>query len=125
MSQKYIYYDSDGNILGFYTDDIHDTIPEPNIAITDEQWQDCLTNQGRRKVDVTTKQIVTCEPPAPTKKELLAQLDAEYQPQFQQLQQAWAAAQLDGNPALVAELQAEYQALKGEYQTKQEAIING
>jgi len=55
----------------------------------------------------------------------IEELDGEYQPQFQELQQAWAAAQLDGNTALVAELQAEYQALKVEYQTKREAILNG
>jgi len=122
----FAHYDQNGQILGFYTSDIHgDNIPTPNIEITYEQWQECLNNQGRRKVDVITKQIVTCEPPAPTKDQLLAQLDAEYAPQFQQLQQAWAAIQLDGNTALVNELQTEYQALKQEYQTKREAIING
>ena len=122
----YAHYDQNGQILGFYTSDIHgDNIPTPNIEITYEQWQECLNNQGRRKVDVITKQIVTCEPPAPTKDQLLAQLDAEYAPQFQQLQQAWAATQLDGNTSLVAELQAEYQTLKVEYQTAREAIING
>lgn len=104
MSQKYAHYDINGNILGFYADDIHNTIPEPNIAITDEQWQDCLANQGLRKVDVTTKQIVTCEPPAPTKDQLLTQLDTQYQTQFNELKLAWAAAQLDGNTSLVAEL---------------------
>ena len=61
----------------------------------------------------------------PTKDQLLAQLDAQYQPQFKSLQQAWAAAQLDGNTSLAAELQAEYQSLKVEYQTKLEAILNG
>jgi len=122
----YAHYDNQtGEILGFYTPDIHNNILTPNIEITDEQWQDCLANQGRRKVDVTTKRIIACEPPAPTKDQLLAQLDAEYAPQFQQLQQAWAAAQLDGNTVLVAELQAEYQASKVEYQTKREVIING
>jgi cellulose synthase/poly-beta-1,6-N-acetylglucosamine synthase-like glycosyltransferase len=122
----YAHYDNQtGEILGFYTSDIHDNIPTPNIEITYDQWQECLNNQGRRKIDVITKQIVACEPPAPTKDQLLAQLDAEYTPQFQQLQQAWAAAQLDGNTALVNELQTEYQVLKQEYQTKREAIING
>lgn len=122
----FAHYDQNGQILGFYTSDIHgDNIPTPNIEITYEQWQECLNNPGLRKIDVTTQQIVTCEPPAPTKDQLLAQLDAEYVPQFQQLQQAWAAAQLDGNTALVNELQTEYQALKQEYQTKREEIING
>ena len=122
----FAHYDQNGQILGFYTSDIHgDNIPTPSIEVTCEQWQECLNNQGRRKVDVITKQIVTCEPPAPTKDQLLAQLDAEYAPQFQQLQQSWAATQLDGNTSLVAELQAEYQTLKVEYQTAREAIING
>jgi len=122
----YAHYDNQtGQILGFYTPDIHgNNIPTPNIEITYDQWQDCLTNQGLRKIDVTTQQIIACEPPAPTKDQLLAQLDAQYQPQFQELQQAWAAAQLDGNTALVAELRAEYQALKVEYQTKREEILN-
>lgn len=65
------------------------------------------------------------QPPVPTKDQLLAQLDSKYQPQFQDLQQAWAAAQLDGNTTLAAELQAEYQALKAEYQTAREGILNG
>ena len=64
-------------------------------------------------------------PPPPTKNQLLAQLDAQYQYQFNELKLAWAAAQLDGNTTLANELQTEYQALKQEYQTKREAIING
>lgn len=122
----YAHYDNQtGQILGFYTPDIHgDNIPTPNIEITYEQWQECLENQGRRKVDVTTKQIVACEPPAPTKEELIAQLDAQYQPQFQELQQAWAAAQLDGNQTLADSIKADYASLKAEYQTKREAILS-
>jgi len=61
----------------------------------------------------------------PTKDQLLIQLDAQYQYQFNELKLAWVAAQLDGNTALVNELQTEYQALKQEYQTEREAIING
>jgi len=122
----YAHYDSQtGEILGFYKEDIHGVnIPQPTVPLTSDQWLDCIHNQGRRKIDVVTKQIVTCEPPPPTKDQLLAQLDAEYAPQFRQLQQAWAAAQLDGNTALVAELQAEYQTLKVEYQTAREEILN-
>lgn len=122
----YAHYDyQTGQILGFYTPDIHGSnITTPNIEITDEQWHDCLNNQGLRKVDVTIKQIVTCEPPAPTKDKLLTQLDTQYQTQFKELQQAWAAAQLDGNTAIAAELQDEYQALKQEYKTARKEILN-
>jgi len=55
----------------------------------------------------------------------LAVLDTEYQPQFQELQLAWAAASMDGNTELAAGIQQDYLALKTEYQTKKEAIING
>ena len=55
----------------------------------------------------------------------LAALDAEYQPQFQELQLAWAAASMDGNTDLAAGIQQDYLALKSKYQTKKEAIING
>jgi hypothetical protein len=59
MSQKYLNYDSTGNILGFYSDDVHSVIPTPNIKITNEQWQDCLSNPGRRKIE--NGKIVECE----------------------------------------------------------------
>jgi hypothetical protein len=72
MSQKYANYDTDGNIAGFYADDIHSVIPEPNISITDDEWQDCLQHQGRRKVDTIALKIIECSPPEPTTEELLA-----------------------------------------------------
>jgi hypothetical protein len=59
MSQKYLNYDSTGNILGFYSDDVHSVIPTPNTKITNEQWQDCLSNPGRRKIE--NGKIVECE----------------------------------------------------------------
>lgn len=122
----YAHYDNQtGRILGFYIPDIHgDNIPTPNIPLTYEQWQDCLTNQGLRKVDVTTKQIVTCEPPAPTKDQLLAQLDAEYQPQFAELSKALGLAILNDNQDIINDIKADYQLLKQEYQTKREEILN-
>lgn len=54
-----------------------------------------------------------------------AVLDAEFQPQFQALQLAWAAASLEGNNELVTAIQADYVALKAEYQSKREAMANG
>jgi len=42
---KYAHYIKEkGTIVGFYDDKIHKTIPEPNVAISDEEWQDCLKN---------------------------------------------------------------------------------
>jgi hypothetical protein len=40
---KHAHYDNDsGAILGFYADDVHETIPSPSLELTDEQWEDAL-----------------------------------------------------------------------------------
>lgn len=39
---KYLNFDSNGKILGFYDDEIHLNIPKPNAKITDEVWQEAL-----------------------------------------------------------------------------------
>jgi hypothetical protein len=40
----YAAYADNGEISGFYRDDIHTVIPENTIEITAEQWEDCLTS---------------------------------------------------------------------------------
>lgn len=66
-------------------------------------------------------------PPAKTPiiNELIASLDAEYQPQFDALTLAWAKAGMDGNTTLAASIKADKDALLAEYTTKREAIVNG
>jgi len=41
---KYAHIDSDNKLLGWYSDDVHSTIPTPNVVVTDEQWQTSLDN---------------------------------------------------------------------------------
>lgn len=42
----YAYYDPETRVVrGFYHSDIHPRIPEPNIELTYEEWQDALTGQ--------------------------------------------------------------------------------
>lgn len=38
----YAHIDTDNRLLGYYTDDLHSTIPTPNIELTHEQWLNCL-----------------------------------------------------------------------------------
>ena len=40
----------DGNniILGWYDSDIHDTIPTPNIQVTEEQWNNAINNNHNK-----------------------------------------------------------------------------
>ncbi len=71
--QYYTHYEENtGKILGFYADEIHgDKIPTPNIAITEKEWQDAVSNQQARKVNRETLKIVETLPPAPTRAECL------------------------------------------------------
>jgi hypothetical protein len=46
---KYAILDINGLPTAFYSDDIHDNIPTEAINITDEQWQECINNQGNRQ----------------------------------------------------------------------------
>ena len=41
---KYAHIDSNNKLLGWYSDDVHSTIPTPNVVVTDEQWQRSLDN---------------------------------------------------------------------------------
>lgn len=73
--QYYADYDVDGNLSGFYVDEIHgENIPEKAIPITEEEWQACLSEPGKYKVDNGTIREKTQEeldeeaaniPPAP------------------------------------------------------------
>ena len=54
---KYVKYDiNTGKILGYYSKEIHDTIPENTIEITDEQWRNALKNSYNH-IDITTKEM--------------------------------------------------------------------
>lgn len=33
----------DNKLMGWYSDDIHDIIPTPNIEVTEKQWQEALS----------------------------------------------------------------------------------
>jgi len=43
---KYAHIDlNTSKLLGWYSTDVHDVIPEPNVEVTDEQWQIALDNE--------------------------------------------------------------------------------
>lgn len=44
----YATYDSNGDYTGFYTKEIHgDSIPTPNIELSEEQWSEAQSNRCR------------------------------------------------------------------------------
>ena len=122
-------YDSTtGEIKGFYPDDIgYASIPEPYIEIDETTHQDCMNNQGSRKVDLTTLSVASYTPAAvvPTKTELLAALDLEYETNCSDLASALVKTQLTSNTTLEADLKTEYATLVSDYTTERAVIVNG
>ena len=46
---KYCHYEKEsGKILGYYDKEIHEKIPEPNIELTEEQWQKAINNNHNK-----------------------------------------------------------------------------
>ena len=108
-----------GEILGFYTSDIHDVIPSPNIELTREQWFAALGGGWMVKDGALAEK----PPHEPTAAEQVGALTAEYEPRFKELREARVAVQAAGyGDAAVAEIDAEYQALMSEFNAKMEAI---
>lgn len=79
---------------------------------------------------VTTEQLIAAFPnyndgPIKTQTEKLQYLDAEYEPQFTALTQAWATAMMDSNATLADSIKQDKAGLKAEYEAKRQVIING
>lgn len=53
---KYAHSDKNGQLLGWYDEDIHALIPTPNIEVSDEAWQNAIDNNHNKvNTDGTTK----------------------------------------------------------------------
>ena len=127
---KVNYDPTTGEIKGFYPDFIsYETIPEPYIEIDKTAHQDCINNQGLRRVDVTTKKIITYTPPEPTAAEVkqskINALNTNYNAQFEELSKSLGLASLANDADLIAELRIEYDDLKTAYTAELEVINNG
>ena len=122
-------YDSEtGQILGFYSNEIeYQSIPEPYIEIDYEQHNDCINNQGYRKIDLETKKVINCTPiiPEKTKKDLVVELTAEYQVNVDKIQKAYILAQINNDDSLKALLSTRLNEATTEYNQKRGVIENG
>ncbi len=60
MGKIYTKLDDDGFPIAFYDDAVYpeESIPNEAIEITEDQWQDLLNNQGSRKFDADTGEVV-------------------------------------------------------------------
>lgn len=85
---KYAAFDETGKITGFYSDDIHqpEHIPEQSIPIVDDQWMECINNQGKYMVDTQEKVLkIAPPPPGPTLEEIQALKNAQIKQQLSAL----------------------------------------
>ena len=102
---KYANYNKDTNeILGYYDDSIHETIPEPNIKISDDEWQEAL-QIGANYIEKgkPTKQEIEID--KHTKQ--LAEIEAE----IAECENYIRHALIIGNNAVLENLRAEYKEL--------------
>ena len=91
MKIKVNYDATTGEIKGFYPDNIgYETIPEPYIEVNEAAYQDCINNQGLRRVDLTTLKIVEYTPPGPTISDLQATAWARIKAERDRREQAGA-----------------------------------
>lgn len=105
---KYAHYGEKAQeILGYYDDEIHESIPEPNIRITDEQWQEAISINANyiEKGKLIFKQKELRE--QDKKQAKLAELDE----QIKETEGYVRHAILIGNDAVLPELREEYKEL--------------
>jgi len=102
---KYAHYDKkEKTLLGYYDDEIHDTIPTPNIEISDEDWLRAL-NENANSVDMKNKKLVRIET-QPKRDEL-----AELEKQIKECEDDIKHALIIGNNAVLESLRAELKEL--------------
>ena len=102
---KYAHYDEkEKTILGYYDDEIHNDIPEPNIEISDEDWLRAL-NENANSVDMKNKKLVRIET-QPKRDELV-----ELEKQIRECEYDIKHALIIGNTAVLESLRAELKEL--------------
>lgn len=105
---KYVNYNADTNeILGYYDDSIHETIPTPNIKISDDEWQEALYIGANyiEKGKPTKREIEIDE-----RAKQLSQLEAD----IKECENYIRHALIIGNNAVLENLRAEYKELIAE-----------
>lgn len=107
---KHVNYDVKTNeILGFYDDEIHESIPEPNIKVSDDEWQEALAIGANSIKD--GKMIYVSQKIDEKAGEL-----AEFEAQIKEAEDDIRRAILIGNDAVLPELREEYKELLAQKQ---------
>ena len=54
---KYAHVDNNGQILGWYDQEIHTDIPEPNVEVSEEVWQNAIDSSHNTIINGVTSQV--------------------------------------------------------------------
>lgn len=54
---KYAHVDNNGQILGWYDDEIHASVPEPNVEVSEEVWQNAINSSHNTIIDGVTSEV--------------------------------------------------------------------
>lgn len=111
---KHVNYDVKTNeILGFYDDEIHESIPEPNIKISDDEWQQAIY-EGANFIE--RGKLIKKQSKADEKEKQLAQLEAD----ITECKDDIRHALIIGNASVLENLRNEYKSLLAEHEKLQE-----
>lgn len=115
---KYAHYDKKTNeILGYYDDEIHNTIPTPNFEISNDVWQKALS-ENANIADAKNQKLVRVE--VEQKKDDLAELDEAIKEAEDNIRRAI----LIGNDSVLPELRSEYKELLAQKQALEKGVEN-
>ena len=111
---KHVNYDVKTNeILGFYDDEIHESIPEPNIKISDDEWQQAIY-EGANFIE--RGKLIKKQSKADEREKRLAQLEAD----ITECKDDIRHALIIGNNTVLENLRNEYKSLLAEREKLQE-----
>ena len=117
---KYAHYDEKAQeILGYYDDEIHENIPEPNFQISDEGWRQAI-DEGANFVDVKKKKLYRVEPEIDKKALQISELESE----ISETRELIRSAILIGNDSAIPELREEYKGLLAQKQALEKGDEN-
>jgi hypothetical protein len=54
---KHAHIDNNGQILGWYDQEIHTDIPEPNVEVSEEVWQNAIDSSHNTIINGVTSQV--------------------------------------------------------------------
>lgn len=115
---KYAHYDKDTKkLLGYYDSEIHENIPEPNIEISDEEWQKALEISANF---IQNGKLIKKEQEIDEKAKQLAEIEAE----IKECEEYIRNALIIGNMAVLEDLRAEYKELLAQKQALEKGDEN-